>query len=542
MNEPFRGGQGGLPPGRGLGLGPRKHSPTVFSGIAASGGTAVGRAYRTDRMRTVLTSRRTGSAATQINGAFDAVAARLRELAYSLRGEGQREQADIMDVACTIAEDPDLRGTAIRYAGDGDPVTVALGRAVDGYASMLAELPDPELAERATDVRQIGRRALAWLNGESANGADGPLVLIAHEIGAADLLEPQAPVVAAVSVTGGPNSHAAIVARSLGVRLLLGLDTSALSCPDGTEIVVDVGQARITLYPEPALVAMDTARARRAALAAERDLPCRTIDGHTMVVRANIATPADARNALLTGADGVGLLRTELPFLDAAAWPTFDEHLATLKPIFRELPGQPVTARTLDYADDKLPPFLAGPDGRIGRGLPLMLARPEAFADQFRALLAAGTGSDLRIMIPMVSTVDELLACRRLLSVEAGRLGVEPPPLGAMIELPEAVAAIEDIAAECAFLSIGSNDLTCQILRMDRRDPLHAYDRFNGRLASGSEARTVRRLTLACWPMLRKSSSRSPILLIFDRQMAASVGRFNCGQSPPRARTSRLPT
>ena len=152
MNEPFRGVQGGLPPGRGLGLGPRKHSPTVFSGIAASGGTAVGRAYRTDRMRTVLTSRRTGSAATQINGAFDAVAARLRELAYSLRGEGQREQADIMDVACTIAEDPDLRGTAIRYAGDGDPVTV------EGSASICLRIAS---GRGVVVIRRRGRSRLA---------------------------------------------------------------------------------------------------------------------------------------------------------------------------------------------------------------------------------------------------------------------------------------------------------------------------------------------------------------------------------------------
>lgn len=451
-------------------------SPTVFTGVAASTGTALGLAYRTDRARAAV-SRRTGSPATQIGDAFDAVATRMRKLAYRLRGEQKREQADIMDVACAIAEDPDLRAAAIRHAGDGDPVDVAVGRAIDAYATLLADLPDPELAARATDVRQVGRRALAWLNGDTPGSLEGPLVLLAHEIGAADLLEPHAPVVAAASVTGGPNSHAAIVARSLGIPLLLGLDEAALSCPDGVEVVVDARDAQVTLHPEPAhrrrtLAEMDAARARRAALAAERDLPCRTIDGHSVTVRANIATASDARDALLAGADGVGLLRTELPFLNAAAWPTAEQHLATLEPIFRELPGQPVTARTLDYADDKLPPFLAPAGGRIGRGLPLMLARPEAFAAQFHALLAAGSGSDLRVMIPMVSTVDELRACRRLLVQAADHLGIEPPPLGAMIELPEAVAAVDPIAAESAFLSIGSNDLTCAILRMDRRDPL----------------------------------------------------------------------
>lgn len=458
-------------------------SATVFSGRLAAPGTALGFAHRTDRAHhDVLPRRNTGDPRTQITDAFDAVSDTMRELAESLRARGQREQADIMETASYLAEDRDLRDTAIEHARNGDPVTVAITKAVTRYATQLSQLDDPVLAERATDVRQVGKRALAFLHRDPdaalGAGPEGPLVLLAQEIGAADLLEAHAPVVAAASVTGGPNSHAAIVARSLGIPLVLGIEPAALDCPDGVEILIDGGTGALTLWPEPdqrqaALDAMAAAHARRTALLAGRDLPSETRDGHPVVLRANVATAADAANALTAKADGVGLLRTELPFLDATTWPSRLQHLAALTPILRRLEGRPVTVRTLDYADDKLPPFLAAgrEGGRLGRGLPLMLAEPEAFAEQFRAILTAGAATDLRIMIPMVANVAELRACRTLLDAAAAEVGVAPVPLGAMIELREAVADIDRIAAEADFCSIGSNDLTCQLLGLDRRDP-----------------------------------------------------------------------
>jgi phosphocarrier protein FPr len=278
-------------------------------------------------------------------------------------------------------------------------------------------------------------------------------------------------------VTGGPNSHAAIVARSQGIPFLLAVDPQLLELPDGQEILLDADNRNAVAHPADeertrALQAMETTRARRLALAEERHLPAETLDQHRIVLRANVATPAESRAAATTGAEGVGLLRTELPFLNHRAWPTREQHAAALVPVLRALAGQVVTARTLDFADDKLPPFLARVQGaRIGRGLPLMLAQQDAFADQFRSLLSAGADTDLRIMIPMVASVDELRACRRLLEAAATEAGVPVPPLGIMVELPEAVAAADDLAREASFFSIGSNDLTCQILGLDRRDP-----------------------------------------------------------------------
>lgn len=449
-------------------------SRASFTGQVASPGTAVGALYRTDRTlpSTVDDS---GDPADRLTDAFAAVATRLYATAERLRADEAPEQADIIEVIGLLAQDTDLRSLAVQHARTGLPLTQAVRRAVDHHAGTLAALPDPTLAERATDVRQVGNRVLAHLAGQHAAASAEPIVLVAAEIGAADLLEPTVTVAAAASVTGGLNSHAAIVARSVGIPLLVGVDPALLDQPDGVPVVV--GGGTLTVDPDPAelTAARDTVRAaqkRRAALAAGRHLPTRTLDGHAVPLRANVATLVEARAARAANAAGVGLLRTELPFLDAAEWPTAAQHAAALGPILRAFAGQPVVVRTLDYADDKLPPFLSrGRTGRLGRGLPRMLAEPDAFARQFRAILTAGAGHDVRVMIPMVATVDELSTCRRLLHDIAGELGTPPPPLGAMIELPEAVATADDLARHADFLSIGSNDLTGQLLGMDRRHP-----------------------------------------------------------------------
>ncbi|MFD1541176.1 putative PEP-binding protein [Nonomuraea guangzhouensis] len=451
----------------------------TYTGHQAAPGIGLGFLHRTDRpVLEALPSQPDDAPDRQITDAFDAVADGLLALSASLREQGKRDEADIMEVNAYIAQDGDLRKQAIARAQHGAPVSIAIHQSVETYARTIAELDDPTLAERAADVRQVGRRVLAHLHGDTGPAPDQPLILVAHEIGAADLLEPGRTVMGAVSVTGGPNSHAAIVARAQNIPFLLAVDADLLDQADGQEILLDGEQEQVVVHPvegerASALAAMNSARIRREALAAERDLPAETLDRHGVGLQANVATAADARAAVSAGADGIGLLRTELPFLSHSAWPTQEQHTAVLVPVMRALVGRTVTARTLDFADDKLPPFLlpGAEHGRIGRGLPLMLAQPDAFADQLRSLLRAGAETDLRIMIPMVADLQELRACRRLLHRAADDTGVAAPPLGIMVELSEAVAAADDLAREADFFSIGSNDLTCQILRLDRRSP-----------------------------------------------------------------------
>ena len=465
---------------------------STYVGQSASSGTALGLLFHTELPIAISEppAHPGLNPVAEVTDAFDAVAEQLAELSQTLRDSGQAEMADIVEVNGYIAQDQELRGAALEQVHAGQSPSQAVVEAVQEYAAMLAALDDPTLAERAADVRQVGRRVLSYLAG-ATSGASGtsaasaasatpesPVVLVAQEIGAADLLEHGDRVVAAASVIGGPNSHASIIARALGIPLILGVDTAMLDHPDGTEALVDAERSIVTLEPDPserqaAVAVIDAARRRHEVLAAERDRPSQTLDGHPIALRANVATSIEAKAANAANADGVGLLRTELPFLDADKWPTEDQHAAVLAPILSKLAGQPVTVRTLDFADDKFPPFLADQavDGHLGRGLPHMLADPQAFTQQFRAILTAGADCDLRIMIPMVAAVEELAECARILDAVAADLGVAAPPIGAMIELPEAVERADALAEQAAFFSIGSNDLTSQILRLDRRDP-----------------------------------------------------------------------
>jgi phosphoenolpyruvate-protein kinase (PTS system EI component) len=393
-----------------------------------------------------------------IAAAFDVAAARLRKRADALRADGHAEPADIVETMALIADDPDLRGAAATELGAGKPAAEAVTAAAATYADLLAALPDPTLAGRAADVRQVGRRVVSVLRGDPGATVDGPVILAGHELGADDLLEVADDLAGAVSQLGGPNAHVAIVARALGVPLVFGVTPDAA---DGVPAVLDGA----TLILEPtgeqrhaAREAMRAAERRRADLAAGRGLPAVTRDGHTVTLLANVATAEDARVAVAAGAEGAGLVRTELPFLGAVDWPDEAAHAAALRPVLEPLAGRVATVRTLDFAPDKLPPFL---DGRSYAGQP----PPEALAAQLRAIVAAGAGTALRVMLPMVQSADQIRAARALLPAGGA------VPFGAMVETGAAVEAVDEIAAGADFLSIGTNDLTASLFGLDRQDP-----------------------------------------------------------------------
>jgi phosphoenolpyruvate-protein kinase (PTS system EI component) len=190
-------------------------------------------------------------------------------------------------------------------------------------------------------------------------------------------------------------------------------------------------------------------------------------DGSRVTVLANVASAAEVRAALDAGAEGVGLVRTELLCLDAARWPTEAEHRHALRPVLSPLAGRVTTVRVLDFGGDKLPPFLAADDDG-SRGIALLLRHPTALEDQLAAILAEGAGCRLRILLPMVDDVSQLLAARELLARARARTRIGVGSLGAMIETPAAVAGATAIATQAAFLSIGTNDLTASTLGVDR--------------------------------------------------------------------------
>jgi phosphoenolpyruvate-protein kinase (PTS system EI component) len=256
------------------------------------------------------------------------------------------------------------------------------------------------------------------------------------------------------------------VARSLGVPMAVALGADLTAIVDGTVLVLDGEEGVISVDPggdelEEARGHMREGVRRGRALAGLRGLPAETTDGRRIALLCNAASVAEIDAGLAAGAAGVGLLRTELAFLEAPAWPTQLEHRAELEPLLARLDGHVATVRTLDFGADKTPPFL---DGTPERGLTLMLAHPEALAAQLNAILGAGAGARLRILLPLVESAEQVRAVRSLLP--------GPVELGAMIETPEAARRATEIALAADFLSIGTNDLVASTLALHRDLPL----------------------------------------------------------------------
>jgi phosphoenolpyruvate-protein kinase (PTS system EI component) len=283
-------------------------------------------------------------------------------------------------------------------------------------------------------------------------------------------------VVGIALAEGAATSHVAIMARALGLPMSVALGESLLAAQDEEEAVLDGDNGVLVLAPTAAVRAQAEHAAEgiaqeRRRLAATRGLPAVTNDGRTVRLLCNAATVAEIEAGLIAGAEGVGLLRTELAFLDARRWPSVADHRAVLEAPLAHLAGRVATVRTLDFGADKTPPFLQGIEAR---GLRLALSHPSAFVAQLRAILEAGRKTSLRILLPLVESERQFRTARSLLAEALHEVDWEgpAPALGAMIETPEAAGQARAIAGVADFLSIGTNDLVQYTLGLDRELPL----------------------------------------------------------------------
>jgi phosphoenolpyruvate-protein kinase (PTS system EI component) len=449
----------------------------ALRGVPASPGIGVGAVRRLAAPAsagTVVADEQRGAEIERALQALAAAADALDALAARLRTDGRDTDAEIVETGALMALDPGL-ATAVKAAvgDDGLPAEHAILTACSAQADVLAALPDEMLAARADDVRSLGRRAARLAAGSVARIADGgDLVLVAEDLGPADIAELDAGVHAVALAGGGATAHAAIVARSLAIPMVAELGDAVLGLANGAVIVVDGSEGLVHAEPDAERVrharsaAARRTRAREHA-AEQRAVPAETLDGRRITVLANVAGAAELRLALDAGAEGVGLLRTELAFLQADTWPTQAQHRRALVPILNGLRGRPATVRVLDYGGDKLPPFL---DGAHERGIQLLLQAPEALAAQLRAILES-SGAELRVLLPMVGSTVELETAATALRAAAEAVGAPIPPLGPMIETPRAAANADVLAQRAGFLSIGTNDLTAATLGADRFAP-----------------------------------------------------------------------
>ena len=406
-----------------------------------------------------------------VRAAFAAVARQRATLADQLRERGQDLQAGIVDIGALIAADSALVGPAIDAVRAGADGVAAVNAAAEAQAAVLAALPDPDLAQRAGDVRQVAAAVVDHLRGNTAPPPPaGTFILVRREVDPADLIRlAEEGLAGAVSVAGGASSHAAIIARGLGLPMLAGADPRVLAAAAGHPAILDAGAGELIVDPDPQ-TELDLAAATRvtpdpAARRAPQEVT--TADGEPVTLLCNVASAAETRLGLSGGAAGVGLLRTEIPFTGASGWPSQADHLARLTPVLGLLAGRPAVVRLLDFSGDKIPPFLADQEP----GLAALLGAPEALRDQLRAILLAGADTQLAVLVPMVKDLDEVAQVRAALAKAAAEAGIDAPELGIMVEVAATAAAAADFAPAADFFSVGTNDLASEVLGLDRADP-----------------------------------------------------------------------